>query len=42
MRLQVQARLRFDFGIEFLMAIVSDTIKCYSRLVHALFKTLVS
>ena len=42
MNLRVQARLRFDFGIEFLIAIMSDAIKRYSRLAHALFKTLVS
>ena len=42
MNLQVQARLRFDFGIEFLIAIASDAIKRYSRLASALFKSLLA
>ena len=42
MNLRVQARLRFDFGIEFLIAIVGDAIKRYLRLAHALFKSLIS
>ena len=38
MNLQVQARLKFDFGIEFLIAIVSDAIKRCLRSACALFK----
>ena len=40
MNLHVQARLRFDFGIEFLIAIISNTITRYLRLASALFKSL--
>ena len=38
MNLQVRARLKFDFGIEFLIAIVGDAIKRYLQLARALFK----
>ena len=41
MNLQVQARLKFDAEIEFLIAIVNDGIKRCLRLVCALFKFLV-
>ena len=38
MTLQVQARLKFDFGLEFLIAIVGDAVKRYLQLARALFK----
>ena len=36
----VQERLKFDFGIEFLVAIANDAIKRCLRLACALFKFL--
>ena len=38
MNLQVQARLKFDFGVEFLIAIANDAIKRFLRLTCALFE----
>ena len=42
MYLQLQTRLKFDFEIDWFIAIMSDAVKRYSRLAHALFKFLIS